>query len=128
MAMDTFWNELGLAVMPLLRELPELLRETKPAIDAVAWTLRNFVAFNHLMSAGEKILTGDLKGAAKEFELGQTVSQGTAAQAATAGGGGGLSLVIQGDVKLSKDYPLTDFLKDADTAARNQRVQSGVPS
>jgi hypothetical protein len=128
MAMDTFWNELGLAVMPLLRELPGLLREVKPAIDAVAWVLRNFVAFNHLMSAGEKILTGDLEGAAKEFEIGRTISQGTAAQAATAGGGGGLSLVIQGDVKLSKDYPLTDFLKDADTAARNEAKQAGVPS
>ena len=125
MALDTFWNTLGLAVMPLLRELPGLLNEVKPAIDAIAWVLRNALAFNRLMSAGEKLLMGDVAGAQKEFEIGRTISQGTAAQAATAGSTVNINI---NNPTLSKGYTAGDAVRDAAEAARNERVQSGVPS
>ena len=125
MALDTFWNTLGLAVMPLLRELPGVLNEVKPAIDAVAWVLRNFLAFNRLMSAGEKLLGGDVAGAQKEFEIGRTIFQGTAAQAATAGSTVNINI---NNPTLSKGYTAGDAVRDAAEAARNERVQSGVPS
>jgi len=125
MAMDTFWNELGLAVMPLLRELPGLLQAAKPAIDAIAWVLRNAMAFTHLEAAGRKLLTGDVAGAQKEFEIGRTISQGTAAQAATAGNNVTINL---NNPTLSKGYTAGDAVRDAAEAARNERVQSGVPS
>ena len=125
MAMDTFWNELGLAVMPLLRELPGLLNEVKPAIDAIAWVLRNALAFNYLMESGEKLITGDVAGAQAAFAKGQITSQGTAAQAATAGSSVTINI---NNPTLSKGYTAGDAVRDAAEAARNERVQSGVPS
>ena len=140
MALDTFWNELGLSVMPLLRELPDLLREVKPAIDAVAWTLQNFMAFNHLMSAGEKLLTGDVAGAGEEWEKGAALSKKswesgsvtavppvTAALPTTTASTSTVNININNPV-LSKGYTAGDAVRDAAEAARNERVQAGVPS
>lgn len=127
MALETFWNTLGLAVMPLLRELPGLLNEVKPAIEAIAWVLRNALAFSHLSKMGGKLVMGDVAGAQKEWDLGMTISQGTAAQAATAGSTSNVTVNINNPT-LSKGYTAGDAVRDAAEAARNERVQSGVPS
>ena len=140
MALDTFWNELGLAVMPLLRELPELLREVKPAIDAIAWTLQNAMAFSHLMGVGEKLLTGDIVGAGEEWEKGAALSKKswgsgsvaavppvTASPPAATTSTSTVNININNPT-LSKGYTAGDAVRDATEAARNERVQSGVPS
>jgi len=105
-----FSNELGVAVMPLLKELPGILEAVKPAIDGIAWVLKNAVAFTHLVGAGAALLTGNLEGAGAEFEKGRQISQGTGTQINVAA------------VNLAKGDTLQEYLD------REERVQSGVPT
>jgi hypothetical protein len=109
--MAVFSNELGVAIMPLLKELPGLLEAVKPAIDGIAWVLKNAVAFTHLVGAGVALLTGGgLEGAGAEFEKGRQISQGTGTQINVAA------------VNLAKGDTLQEYLD------REGRVQKGVPT
>jgi hypothetical protein len=128
MALETFWNTLGTSVMPLLRELPGILNEVKPAIDALAEVLRATAAISHISKVGGKLLTGDVAGAQAEWETGQSIMAGNKGPIGAAGKAVGDFIVNIINPTLSKGYTAGDAVRDAAEAARNERVQAGVPS
>ena len=73
--MEVFINQLGVSLMPLLKELPGALREIQPVIEGIAAVIRNTIAFNYLTESVEAAVMGDVEGAARLFEQGQRISQ-----------------------------------------------------
>jgi hypothetical protein len=111
---EQFWMLLGKEAMPLLKELPTVLEEIRPGIEAIAWVIRNATAFGHLFKAGEALATGNVEGAQAEFAKGQAISQGTT------GKGGPTSITIQGNVNLAKGDTISDWID------RENTTQAGV--